>query len=64
MEAAKNTERVDMSPEAVAARLRDLAALHALGKSLMGARILGPVDDVRREDAAPPGRPAPTPRDR
>ena len=34
---------VDMSPEAVARRLRELAELYRLGLSLAKARILGPV---------------------
>lgn len=47
METARSTKRVDMSPEAVAARLRDLAALYALGRSLLQARIVGRVDEDR-----------------
>ena len=43
MEMAKSTERVDMSPAAVAARLRDLASLYALARSLSSAKIVGPL---------------------
>lgn len=64
MKKAKSTDRVDMSPEAVEARLRDLASMYALGMSLMKARILGPVEQLDRrrtsegrgDDAAHPDR--------
>lgn len=38
-----NADAVDMSPEAVARRLRRLAGLYRLARSLAKARILGPV---------------------
>lgn len=36
-------ERVDMSPEAVLRRLREVAQLYRLGKALAEAKLLGPV---------------------
>ena len=59
MERAKSTERVDMSPDAVSARLRDLARLYALGQSLKNAKVLGPVSadgsNVAAETSEPDG---------
>jgi hypothetical protein len=40
-----------MSPEAVAARLHDVASLYELGMSLATARVLGPVEE--RTNAPP-----------
>jgi hypothetical protein len=48
-------EPVDMSPEAVARRLRRLAGLYRLARSLKQARILGPVEPAA--EATPPGDP-------
>ena len=39
---------VDMSPEAIAQRLRDLGQLYRLGISLEKARPLGSLDEVQR----------------
>jgi hypothetical protein len=38
--------RVDMSPEALDRRLRELSQLHRFGKALEGARRLGTVAEV------------------
>ena len=45
---AKIRSEVDMSPEAVDQRLRDVAQLYKLGVSLRDAELLGPVEDMRR----------------
>jgi hypothetical protein len=39
----RQTKTADMSPDAVAARLWDLASLYELGVSLRTARVVGPV---------------------
>lgn len=44
-------EPVDMSPEAVARRLRRLAGLYRLARSLKQARVIGPAEPT--EEAAP-----------
>lgn len=44
------TREIDMRPEAVADRLRDLGQLYALAISLQSVRFLGP----RPNDAGPP----------
>lgn len=41
---------VDMSPEAIDQRLRDVASLYQLGMSLMSAKRLGTVAEVRERD--------------
>lgn len=61
MRTAKSTARVDMSPAAVEARLRDLASMHALGMSLQKARVLGPARDVDRRPPAGTGGSATSP---
>lgn len=38
---------VDMSPEAIDRRLRDLAQIYRLGCSLKKARFLGKVEDLK-----------------
>jgi len=43
--------RVDISPDVVARRLRELSALHRLGMSLKRARWIGKVQDIRRQEA-------------
>lgn len=40
--------KVDMSPQAVDQRLRDVAQLYRLGVSLQNAKVLGSVEDMRR----------------
>ena len=37
-----------MSPEAVDQRLRELAQLYRLGVALRDAKLLGPVEELRR----------------
>lgn len=46
----KMPARVDMSPDAIDRRLRDTAQLYALGMALREARLLGPVEEVRRRN--------------
>jgi len=47
-------EPIDMSPEAIARRLRKLAGLYRLARSLKKTRVLGPVEpDVRTEPERP-----------
>ncbi len=41
--------RIDMAPEAIARRMRILDELWEFWQSLRGARILGPVEELRRE---------------
>ena len=53
-------EPIDMSPEAVARRLRTLAGLYRLARSLKKARIIGPAEpdtgaDPRRDLQDPHG---------
>ena len=43
--------RVDIPPDVVARRLRELSALHRLGMSLKRARWIGKVQDIRRQEA-------------
>jgi hypothetical protein len=50
-----SSEPVDMSPEAIARRLHQLAGLYRLARSLKQARILGPVEPAA--EAAPRGEP-------
>lgn len=67
--AAKTRSEVDMSPEAVDRRLRDVAQLYELGISLRDTELLGPVEEMRRGNRpeeskepsrlAPPGGPIP-----
>lgn len=52
-----SSEPVDMSPEAIARRLRALAGLYRLARSLKQARILGPVEPVPDQGESP--RPQP-----
>jgi hypothetical protein len=52
MKTVRRTSEPDMSPEAVAARLADLASLHELGMSLRAARVLGPGPVERAEEPA------------
>ena len=54
----RKDETVDMSPEAVEQRLRDLSDLYELGMALRNARYLGTVEEVRRQeqDVAGPHR--------
>ena len=40
------TKTVDMSPEAIDRRLRELAGLYRIGMSLQGARRLGKLRDL------------------
>ena len=47
----RRTKIVDMSPEAVAARLHDLASLYELGASLRTARVLGPAEQAQATQA-------------
>jgi len=42
-------DAVDMSPSAVARRLRRLAGLYRLARSLKKARVLGPIDGTRTD---------------
>jgi hypothetical protein len=42
------TKTVDMSPEAIDRRLRELAGLYRLGMSLQGARRLGKLRDLEQ----------------
>ena len=54
----RRTKNPDMSPEAVAARLEDLASLYELGMSLRDARVVGPAESsggvgLRAPEAAP-----------
>ena len=45
---AKIRSKVDMSPDAVDQRLRDVAQLYKLGVSLRDAELLGSVEEMRR----------------
>jgi hypothetical protein len=40
--------RIDMSPEAIDQRLRDLSQLHKLGLSLRDVQLVGRAADLRR----------------
>ena len=44
MKKTREPPAVDMSPQAVAKRLEDLASLYELGRSLARVRIIGPVN--------------------
>ncbi len=44
--------RVDMSPEAIDRRLREVASLYRLGISIATARRLGPKHELERQRAA------------
>ncbi|MBP6630624.1 MAG: hypothetical protein KA297_14405 [Kofleriaceae bacterium] len=46
---------VDMSPEAVARRMRTLASLYRLARSLARARIVGPVEPAATGEQAERG---------
>ncbi|HYU31249.1 MAG TPA: hypothetical protein VEW48_03740 [Thermoanaerobaculia bacterium] len=46
--------RVDMSPEAIDRRLRELGQLYRLGMSLQKARRIGKVGEPPRTAEAPP----------
>jgi hypothetical protein len=43
---------VDMSPEAIDQRLRELGQLYRLGMSLRKARLLGPLQEVQQRQKA------------
>ncbi len=53
------TQRVDMSPEAIDQRLRDLAQLYKLGMSLRDVKLVGKAVDLRRKAAEDGPRAAP-----
>jgi hypothetical protein len=44
---------VDMSPEAIDRRLRELGQLYELGLEIRGARWLGTVEEIARGQASP-----------
>lgn len=46
-EKTRRTRRVDMSPEAIDRRMRDLAQLYKLGIAIQEARRLGRVEDLQ-----------------
>jgi hypothetical protein len=48
------TPRVDMSPEAIDRRLRELGQLYELGMSLQKARRIGKVETTAQTVASPP----------
>jgi len=48
-ERPRRTIQVDMSPEAIDRRMRELAQLYRLGMRIRSARRLGKVRDLRRE---------------
>ena len=41
--------QVDMSPDAIDRRLKEAAQLYTLGMALREARLVGPVEEVRRQ---------------
>jgi hypothetical protein len=45
--ANKRTIQVDMSPEAIAKRIKDAAELWRLGMSLKDAKLLGSAEELR-----------------
>ncbi|HPM79447.1 MAG TPA: hypothetical protein PLF81_02045 [Candidatus Anammoximicrobium sp.] len=54
----KTRSEVDMSPEAVDQRLRDVAQLYRLGVALRDAELLGLVEETRRgNDSGENGEP-------
>ena len=46
-----NRKAIDMSPEALDQRIRDVAQLYKLGIALKDARRIGKVEQLRRADA-------------
>lgn len=54
MQADSDRPKVDMSPEAVSRRLRELGQLYRLGMSLQKARRIGKVESPAQAAETPP----------
>jgi hypothetical protein len=50
----RRNKEVDMSPDAIDRRLRDLAGLYRLGMSLKEAVYIGPVEEGQSNEGAKP----------